>query len=141
MKITIPENIGGELRKLEGPCKATLDKVMLGTSKQNQPKATFRYVITEEMACVKEGEPSSIGENVLESYSLQPQAIFNLNNVYKEVTGERLPQGDFSKEEFESMLNENLAGSEWTLLLELQTPTDGSSTEERTQVVKKEYIG
>lgn len=141
MKISVPENIGGELRKLEGPAKATLEKIILGKSKKDQPKATFRYIITEEMDCVKEGEATAIGETVLETYSLQPQAIFNLNSVYKEVTGERLPQGDYNEQDFEVMLNEALTGTEWSLLLELQIPADGSSTVERTQVVKKEFVG
>lgn len=141
MRITIPEQIGGELRKLEGPCKAILEKVMIGESKTRNPKATFRYTITEEMDCIKEGEASAIGESVLETFSLQPQAIFRLNDVYKEVTGERLPQGDYGPEEIELMLNESLVGSEWNLALELQIPTDGSSTEERTTVVKREFVG
>jgi hypothetical protein len=93
------------------------------------------------MDCVKEGEPSAIGESVLETFSLQPQAIFRLNDVYKEVTGERLPQGDYSEEDIEQMLNEALTGSEWNLALELQVPQDGSSTEERTTVVKREFAG
>ena len=141
MRITIPEQIGGELRKLEGPCEAILEKVMIGESKTRNPKATFRYTITEEMDCIKEGEASAIGESVLETFSLQPQAIFRLNDVYKEVTGERLPQGDYGPEEIELMLNESLVGSEWNLALELQIPTDGSSTEERTTVVKREFVG
>jgi hypothetical protein len=141
MRISVPESIGGELRKLSGPAKATLEKVILGKSKANQPKATFRYVITEEMTCIKEGEATAIGEALLETYSLQPQAMFRLNDVYKELTGERLPQGDYSQEDFEVMLNEALTGSEWALILELKVPEDGSSTEERTTVVSKELIG
>ena len=141
MKITIPESIGGELRKLEGPCKVVLDKIMLGESKTRNPKATFRYTITEEMNCIKEGEPSAIGENVLETFSLQPQALFRLNDVYKAVVGEKLPQGDYTDKDLEELLNESLTGSEWALVLELKIPEDGSSTEERTTIVKKEFVG
>jgi hypothetical protein len=141
MKITIPEQIGGELRKLMGPCKATLEKIIIGKSKVNQPKATFLYTITEEMDCVQEGEASAIGEKVLETFSLQPQAIFKLNSVYKAATGEYLPQGDYDETQIGEMLTEALTGSEWNLALELQVPTDGSSTEERTTVVKREFIG
>lgn len=138
MKISIPENIGNELRLLPpGPAKAVLEKIMLGKSKQGQPKATFKYTITEDLE-VAEGTPSTIGETVLETYSLQPQAIFRLNDVYKTVTGDRLPQGDFSKEEMEQMLNENLTGSEWILMLGNKVPEDGSSTEERTTIITKE---
>jgi len=139
MRIIVPEDIGGELRKLKGPCKATLDKIIIGKSKANQPKATFRYVITDDSQLkIPEGQPSAIGETVLETFSLQPQAMFRLNDLYKTVTGERLPQGDFSHEEFEAALNDALAGTEWNLMLKLQVPTDGSSTEERTNVVARE---
>jgi len=139
MRIIVPEDIGGELRKLKGPCKATLDKIIIGKSKANQPKATFRYVITDDSQLkIPEGQPSAVGETVLETFSLQPQALFRLNDPYKTVTGERLPQGDFSHEEFEGTLNDALAGTEWNLMLELQVPTDGSSTEERTNVVARE---
>jgi len=139
MRIIVPEDIGGELRKLEGPCRATLDKIIIGKSKANQPKATFRYVITDDSQLkIPEGQPSAVGETVLETFSLQPQAMFRLNDLYKAALGERLPQGDFSLEEFEAALNDALAGTEWNLMLELQVPTDGSSTEERTNVVARE---
>jgi len=141
MKIIVPKDLGGELR-LFPACvvRATLEKVMLGQSRNKQPKATFRYTITEEGEGVKEGEPSAIGEAVLETYSLQEQSMWKINSVYKEVTGERIPQGDFNVEEFEAMLNEALTGTEWDLYVEPQIPQDGSSTEERTTVVKKELV-
>lgn len=141
MRIFVPEDIGGELRKLAGPCKAVIEKIMIGKSKAGQPKATFRYVVTDDSQLnMPENEPSAIGSVVLETYSLQSQALFNVNDVYKQVTGERIPQGDFSPEEFEELLNDALAGTEWNLILQLEVPRDGSSTEERTVVAAKELI-
>ena len=138
MNIKVPQDIGGELRLLpEGPATAVLEKITLGKSKQQKPKATFKYTVTEEMSGVKEGEPSTIGETVLETYSLQEQSMWKINGTFKEVTGERIPQGDFNEEDFEAMLNEKLTGSEWTLMLEQKVPEDGSSTEPRTTVMSK----
>lgn len=131
MKIVVPENVGGELAKLEGPCVAIIEKVILGISHNSQqPKATFRYVISE-----MEGNDEAAGQNVLETFSLQPQAMFNLNDVWKEVTGERLPMGEFSKEEFENMLNETLAGTEWDLILAIEIPQ--GAEEERTVIKQR----
>jgi hypothetical protein len=142
MNIKVPQDIGGELRLLpNGPARAVLEKIMLGKSHQNKPKATFRYTITEEMVGIKEGEPSAIGETVLETYSLQEQSMWKINGTFKEVTGERIPQGDFSEGDFEAMLNEKLTGTEWDLILEQQVPSDGSSTEPRTNVTSKQLVG
>lgn len=139
MKINVPEDVGsGELRLLPpGVVRATLAKIMLGKSKANQPKATFKFILLEDMK-VPFNEPPTTGEVVLDTYSLQPQALFKLNDTYKKVTGERIPQGDFDMVEFEDMLNQSLIGTEWMLQLDNQIPTDGSSTEERTVIVKKE---
>jgi hypothetical protein len=139
LKIVVPANVGGDLRLLPtGNAKATLEKIMLGKGKTSgQPKATFRYTITEEMDSNEEDAPTTIGEAVLETYSLQPQAMFRLNDTYKAVTGERVPQGEWSPEEFEQKLNEDLTGSEWDLVLDNQVPQDGSSTEPRTTVIAK----
>jgi len=142
MNIKVPEDLGGELRLLpEGPARAVLEKIILGKSKKDKPKATFKYTITEEMDGVKEGEPSTIGETVLETYSLQEQSMWKINGTFKEVTSERIPQGDFTDAEFEAMLNEKLTGTEWTLMLEQKVPEDGSSTEPRTTISSKELVG
>lgn len=136
MNIVIPDNIPtGELRVLpNGLATAVLEKIILGKSKSGHSKATFRYTITEEMAGAKE---PTVGEVVLETMSLQPQALFNLAGVWKQVTGEKLPMGDYDEKEFEAMLNNTLCGSEWDLMLEAQIPSDGSSTEARTVITKK----
>lgn len=134
MRIIVPEDLGGELRVLNGTCHVILEKISFGKSRKNQPKVTFKYLIDQEM----EGEENTIGEAVLETFSLQPQALFKLNEVYIQVTGERLPMGEFSEEEFTQMLNETLTGREFNLYLEAQIPADGSSTEERTTVVRRE---
>jgi hypothetical protein len=133
MNITVPEAIGSSDLKVlpNGPCKAVIDKVMLGMSKGNQPKATVRWIVTSEMHPAGSKE-STIGEVVLETFSLQPQAIWNLNGLYKEATGERLPQGDFPPVEFESMLNTALKGHEANLILEAEPAGPGG--EDRSKV-------
>lgn len=138
MQINIPEGINdGTLKVLPaGIAVATLEKIMFGKSKSNMPKLTFRYTITEEMADNPSGVPTT-GEVVLETYSLQPQALFKLAGTYKEVTGETLPQGDYDEAAFTAMMQEALCGSSWKLFLENQIPADGSSTEERTVITKK----
>lgn len=136
--IHVPEDMGGgDLRLLpDGLVGASLQQVILGVSKtSNQPKATLKYVITENMEGVGADEPSTIGEVVLESLSLQPHAIWKLNDTYKMVSGENLPHGDFSPEQFASMLNETLVGTEWTLVLEQQIPPGQSKP--RTTITKK----
>ena len=140
MNIIIPENIGSELRLLEGTAHVVLEKIMMGKSKTGNPKVTFRYIIDEEMEGYGDGTdiPSAIGETVLETFSLQPQAIFKLNEVFMQVKGERLPMGEYTPEQFEEMLNETLTGTEFHLSLEGQIPADGSSDKERTVVVKRE---
>ena len=141
MNIVVPEKISSELRKLEGIAEAEVESVILGESKSRNPKATVKYVITEDMDGIPDGDPSTIGEPVLETYSLLPQSMWKINDMYKEVKGERIPQGDFTTEEFDAMLNEALVGSKWTLVLEQEIPQDGSSTEPRTVVSDKTYKG
>lgn len=143
MQINIPENINtGELKVLpNGIASAVLEKILLGKSKANQPKLTFRFTIIEEMAeATSDGSPT-IGEVVLDTYSLQPQALFKLAQTYKEVTGEKLPHGDFDEVEFTSIVSEALCGSNWDLELQQQIPSDGSSTNPRTVIVKKTFKG
>ena len=141
MQIKVPEDVGGELRKLEGIATATIQSLIIGKSSAGNPKLTIKYLITEEMDGIADSEPSAIGEPVLETVSLQPKALWKLNDLYKSVTGERLPQGDYSQEEFENMLNEALLGQNFTLVLELQIPNDGSSTEGRTTVTDRTFLG
>jgi len=142
MQIHVPENLGGDLRLLpEGMAIASIDKCPIGKSKKGQPKVTFVYTIVEEMEINPEDAPTTVGETVLETFSLQPKAMFNLNNAYREVTGENLPQGDFSLEEFQQTLNEIFIGTEWSLMLENQTPSDGSSDEPRTTITSRAYRG
>jgi len=140
MRIMVPEDIGGELRKLEGVAVATLQSISFGKSKAGHPKATLKYILTEEMDGIPEGEASTVGETVLETFSLQPQSMWKLNDLYKSVMGERIPQGDYGQEEFEQMLNEALVGHHFNLVLELQIPSDGSSTDPRTTVTSRTFI-
>ena len=117
MKISIPKDLGGELKVLpEGTCRAAIEGVSLGKSKADQPKATVRYVCLTELY-PKDAPESSIGERILEFFSLQSQALWRINDLYKEATGENLPQGDYEDAELQGILEEGLKGTEWNLLL------------------------
>lgn len=136
MKIHIPENIsGGELRLLpEGPAQATIQDIFLGKSKTGNPKITIKWVVTSELF---DGDAdTSIGDNVLDIYSLTEQALWRLNQLYMDATEEPLPQGDYSEEEFLDLLKENLIGLEANLIL----VTDIVNDKERTKIDKVEFI-
>ena len=140
MRINIPDSFGSELRKFNGTCTATIEKLILGKSQQDQPKLTLRYLILDDAGLeLQEGEAPAVGENVLETFSLQPQALFRVNDLYKEATNEKLPQGDWDLEEFVAMLTEKLAGTEWNLLLATEIPK-GSKSGDAITVVKKRTI-
>lgn len=142
MHIHIPENIGSDLRLLpDGPVVATLELIILGKSKAGKPKLTLKYIVTEDMETLPEGEPTTVGETIIETVSLAENALFGLNNIYKAATGEQLPQGDYSIEEFLEHLNETLTGRDWRLFVEGQVPSDGSSDKPRTTIIAREFIG
>jgi len=138
MKISIPNNIGSDLRVLPvGLAEAVVDQLFLGTSKTGNPKVTVRYVVTSEMKTEDDQAPTTVGENVLETYSLQPQALWRLNQVYKEVAGENLPQGDYEEGVLEEMLNGTLKGTRWVLLLTTELNQEGK---EYTSIEEKDYL-
>jgi len=121
MRITIPKDVGGELKVLpEGTCRATIEGLSLGKSKENQPKVTVRYICLTELY-PSDFKDSTIGERILETFSLQPQALWRINDLYKEATGENIPQGDYEDLEFQEILEGDLKGTEWNLLLETET--------------------
>lgn len=141
MQIIIPEDQGGTLKQLSGTCRGTVQKISMGSSKTNQPKCTFKYTITDDSGLALEDGDSAIGDDVLETFSLQPQAIFSLSDTWKQVTGDKIPLGNYTKEEFQKLLEETFIGTEWDLFLALEVPGDGSSAEERTVVKKKTFVG
>jgi hypothetical protein len=151
MKITVPKDIGGDLKILpEGPCEATLTELFLGKSTSSgHAKVTAKYVITSEMdikgqkAYDAEGEEvdfpedfSTIGEVVLETFSLQPHALFGLNSLYKSVAGRNLPQGDYEPEELVDLLKEELIPREFKLILEV----DQYQGKIMTKVAKRSFM-
>ena len=138
MKVHIPEGLGGgELKLMSGSTKATLDKIAWGLSQTKQPKATFMYTVLDELN-EDNGQPSTIGERVLETFSLQPQALFKLNDVYKAAMEEGLPVGDYSEEEFHEMIEEALLDTEWQLVLKEGVDQNGKA---RTEVANRAFLG
>ena len=137
MTIHIPEGLGGELKVMEGTTKASLEKLAWGLSQAKQPKVTFMYTVLDELND-DEDQPTTVGERVLETYSLQPQALFKLNDAYKEVKGEGLPTGDYSEEEFHTMIEETFQDTEWKLVLVRGMDDKGKA---RTEVSAKTFLG
>lgn len=136
MKIIVPENVGGDLKVLpEGPCQAVVDRIIFGTSQTGNPKATVRWTVTSEMY-PKDAPATSVGENVLDTYSLQSQALWRLNSLYKEATGNNLPQGDYTPEEFIDLIESELKGMEFNLILGTELSPEGDE-QTRVQKVKK----
>jgi hypothetical protein len=136
MKITIPDDFGDIKVLPEGPCTAILSGIFPGTSKSRQPKLTFKWTINSEMYDdPKDG--STVGETVLDTYSLQPQALWRLNEVYKAQTGENLPQGDYDIDGLVKILEEELLHEEANL--ELLTDLHPDTKAEMTKVNKITY--
>jgi len=136
MKVIVPENMGGELRILpEETFDATVQDIFLGESVTKNPKMTMKYVLTSEAQDLQEDEPSCIGENVLETYSLQPQAMFRLNGDFKKVTGSNIPHQEYDEEEFLQLMKDTFLGTDWTVALKTETTPNGN---ERTVIERKE---
>jgi len=138
MEIHVPEDIGGKLRLLpEDTYDATIQDIFYGLSKASDaPKLTVKWVITSEFSGKQDKNyVSTIGENVLETFSLQPQALWNLNDLYMDVVGEPLPQGDHEPEAFVAMMKEKLLGAEGKIRIEI----DPASGEERSKVAERKF--
>lgn len=128
--ISVPKDIGSsDLRAdIEGVCAATLNKVHWGMSRQNKPKVTLEFTLTEDISGI---EPPTSGEKVLEACSLQPQALWKLNGYYKQQTGEDIPEGNYSKEDFQALIEDAILNTDWDLDLMIGADDKG---EPRTQV-------
>jgi len=122
MRIIIPEGIGDRLRVIPaGTYEASLERVTIGMSKRGFPKATVRWIITSQNP---ESEEETVGAPVIDSFSLQEQALWRLNRLYRDVTGEDLPHGDFSPEEFAELL-EQMVGASARLVVDIDVTPDG----------------
>ena len=127
INIRIPkDSLSSDLSMMpEDTYTAELDKITTKISKNSgQPVTWVAWTITSDPAePINEDEypdlqGSTVGKKVLESYSLQEQAVWRLNTLFKLATQENLPTDqDFSLEEFNSMLEERLVGFEATLVL------------------------
>lgn len=115
IKISVPEDLGGALRVLpEDTYEAAIQDLFYGISRtSSQPKVTLKWTVQSEYSGKHDKDYiTTVGETVLESYSLQPKALWKLNNLYKLVTGDRLPHADYEPEEFVQMIKDSLVGSE-----------------------------
>lgn len=136
VKITIPENMGGELRKLpQDTYQAVLQDLFGGVAKSSgKPKVTAKWLIQSEYSG-DHGKDyvSTVGENILDTYSLQENAVWKLNGLYKQVKGENIPHADYSMDEFVAMLKDELKGIE--AMIDVVDSDDG----ERSQVKQVVY--
>jgi len=139
MRFVIPENIGGDLRVLPSDSyDAEVVDIFLGESATKNPKATVKYLITSEFTGKKPADfKSTIGENILETFSLQPQALFNINGMYKSVKGTNIPQGDYDDQEFLQLLKDAFIGQRFKLKVTVEAnPNTG---EEMSKVAGRQY--
>ncbi len=137
MKIHVPEEIGGKLKVLpECQVSARIQDLFLGESQTGNPKLTAKWVIIEECTDKKALKAvqqyntieTIVGENVLEAFSLLPNAIWNLNDLFSDVTGERIPHEDYEPEAFLQMMKDALIGVEARLDLMLDSSTGSART-------------
>jgi len=143
MQVKVPESMGGDLRILPttNPLyEAEVADIFLGKSGTGNLKATVKYIITSEYegpeAKAKNFE-STIGATVLETFSLQEQAIWRLNTFFKQCTGERIPAGDFSEEDLGNMLKDGCIGTPFSLILKTEVDKNGN---DRTAVDRRDKI-
>ena len=136
MKYVVPVDIGSYLRVLPiDTYDCEVKDVFYGESKEGKPKATLKLIVLSEFSGKKDADfQSCIGETIIETMSLQPQAMFKVNDWYKGATGERIPAKPegYEKEEFEELLKNALIGTQFSVLIE----TDTSQGDERTKVKK-----
>lgn len=128
MRFVIPDNIGGDLRVLPSDSyDAEIVDIYLGESAAHKPKATVKYLITSDYTGKKSADyKTTVGENALETFSLQPQALFNINGLYKSVTGKNIPQGDYDEQGLLTILKDALLGQRFKLkIVETANPTSG----------------
>jgi len=117
----------------EDTYSAELTDITTKLSKSSQqPVSWFIWTVTsdplepidEELFPDLQG--STVGKKVLDSYSLQENAIWRLNQIFKILTQENLPTDqDYSMEEFNEMLKERLVGSDVTMQLSIEEDNNG----------------
>ena len=134
--ISIPKDMGGDIRDdISGVASAQLAKMHWGTSKANKPKLTLEFTLTEDIDGI---DPPTTGEKILEACSLQSQALWKLNGYYKQVSGDDIPAGDMTFEDFKALIEGAMLGTEWDL--DLMIGTDDKNNP-RTQVRSANFKG
>lgn len=133
MKIHVPKDMGGQLKVVPNDTyRSAIGDVWVKLAKSSgEPKATVKWILKSECSVEKirksKDYESTVGVVVLEDYSLQEQAMWRLNDLYLELTGEGLPgDEDFSQEEFQNMLQGQLKGLEANLTLKKGEMQDGT---------------
>jgi len=132
MQIHVPVDLGGDLRLLpDDTYEAAIQDFFLGKSKEGNPKLTCKWVITSEYTGKHgKGYVTTVGENVLDDFSLLPQALWRLNSLYKAITGEKIPHGDYENEGFLELVKSALVGASG----HIELITDDGSGEDRSKV-------
>ena len=142
MKIHVPENLGaGKLRILpEDTYKAVVSDAFHKIAGSGKPVCYFRWTLKSE--CTKPNiikDPnyiSTVGEAVLDSYSLQEQAFWRIASDLETLTGESLPEGDYDSEDPVKMIKENVVGCEASIRLEVETTNKGNQRMKVAEIIK-----
>ena len=144
MNIKVPENVGSDALRMLPVTKplytAQLADIFLGKSGTGNPKVTIKFTVTSEYEgpeAKEKGFEPTLGATIIDTYSLQEQAIWRLNDLYKKVTGERIPAGESSEEAFLAMLKKALVGTNFNLLMKVGKTNKG---DERMEIEKMEVL-
>ena len=139
MQIHVPQDIQSSNLRIftPGAYDIQLADIFYGTSNTGNPKQTFKYVVLSETEGVDDPDYiSTVGENLLETFSLQPQALFRLNDVYNDVCKENLPMGDYTPEEFTAVVKSALVGTVFRAVLDVEPDNRGNER----MVVRKRSV-
>lgn len=124
MEIIIPETIGGTLPS--GTYDVVIESVEIRTSQSGNPKALVRYAVVDN--------DEFAGFSLFENFSLLPQALWRLNDLFRLLKKKNIPKGRYSSDEFEQILNDELRGERLVVSV-TETITDDGTT--RNEIVDK----
>jgi hypothetical protein len=128
MKIVIPDTFDDTIPP--GEYELAIENVSVRESRSGNPKLVVKWCVVND--------DERAGAAIFEHYSLLPQALWKLNNLYRTVTGEKLPSGAFSIDEFISLMQEKLCGARFKAVVGETISENGNVSNEITE---REFIG
>lgn len=133
MQIHVPEDLGGKLRVLPVDVyDIKISDIFIKPASTGSLQAYIKATVRSEFSGKKGKDyQSTVGEPILTGYNLQEQSLWRLNQAVVEITGDKIPHGDWDKESFEQWLKDNLVGWEGKATTENETTNKGT---ERTVI-------